>query len=82
MGVIIQILRLLNLMLAPVVPFAMDKLWQWLGMESDLWNGGWTEGTRDIPGGRPLGQPEILFPRLDDEVIQPEIDRLNRMLED
>ncbi len=82
LGVIIQILRLLNLMLAPVVPFAMDKLWQWLGMESDLWTGGWTEGTRDIPGGRPLGQPEILFPRLDDEVIQPEIDRLNRMLED
>jgi len=51
-------------------------------MESDLWRGGWAEGQRDIPAGRPLGQPEILFPRLDDEVIQPEIDRLNRMLED
>jgi len=82
LGVIVQILRTLAVMLAPIVPFAMEKLWKWLGMESDLWRGGWAEGQRDIPAGRPLGQPEILFPRLDDEVIQPEIDRLNRMLED
>ena len=51
-------------------------------MESDLWEGGWDEGLREIPAGRPLGKPEILYPRLDDELIQPEIDRLNRMLED
>jgi methionyl-tRNA synthetase len=82
LGVIIQIVRMLNLMLAPVVPFAMGKLWGWLGMESDLWAGGWAEGIQDIPAGRPLGQPEILFPRLDDDLIQPEIDRLNKMLED
>ena len=82
LGIIIQILRMLNLMLAPVVPFAMEKLWRWLGMESDLWAGGWTEGLKDIPSGRPLGQPEILFPRLDDDLIQPEIDRLKKMLDD
>jgi len=80
LGVIIQILRQLCLMLAPVVPFAMEKVWSWLGMESDLWAGGWTEGQMMIPGGRKLGTPEILFPRLDDEVIQPEIDRLQDML--
>jgi len=82
LGVIVQILRQLCLMLAPVVPFGMAKLWNWLGMESDLWRGGWDEGARDIPPGRQLGQPEILFPRLEDDLIQPEIDRLSRMLED
>ncbi len=82
LGVIIQILRMLALMLAPVVPFGMQKLWNWLGMESDLWYGGWDEGNRDIPGGRTLGAPEILFPRLDDELIQPEIERLEQMLKD
>ncbi|MEN8006083.1 MAG: methionine--tRNA ligase [Candidatus Krumholzibacteriota bacterium] len=82
LGVIVQILRMLALMLAPVVPFGMEKLWSWLGMETDLWRNGWAEGTRDIPSGRPLGKPEILFPRLDDDLIQPEIERLNRMLED
>jgi methionyl-tRNA synthetase len=82
LGVIIQILRMLALMLAPVVPFAMEKLWNWLGMETDLWRGGWDEGNRDLPPGRVLGPPEILFPRLDDALIQPEIDRLKKMLED
>lgn len=80
LGVIIQILRQLCLMLAPVVPFAMQKLWNWFGMETDLWVGGWAEGSKIIPGGRRLGTPEILFPRLDDDIIQPEIDRLQSML--
>ena len=82
LGVIVQILRMLCLMLAPVTPFAMEKLWSWLGMESDLWQGGWTEGTRDIPAGRSLGKPEILFPRIEQEQVQEEIDRLNSMLEE
>ncbi len=82
LGVILQILRQLALMLAPVVPFGMEKLWSWLGMETDLWNGGWQEGQREIPAGRVLGKPEILFPRLEQEQIQAEIDRLRGMLED
>ncbi len=81
LGVIIQILRQLCLMLAPVVPFGMAKLWSWLGMKTDLWHGGWQEGQQDIPSGRILGKPEILFPRFDDDMIQPEIDRLQSMLE-
>ena len=68
-------------MLAPVVPFGMEKLWTWLGMETELWHGGWDEAGRDIPAGRPLGKPEILFPRLDEELVQAEIDRLNRLVE-
>ncbi len=78
----IQIIAKLTVMLAPVVPFAMEKVWGWLGMQTDLWHGGWDEGTARIPAGRKLGKPEILFPRLDDDVIQPEIERLNRMLEE
>jgi len=81
LGVIVQILRMLALMLAPVVPFGMAKLWAWLGMSSDLWDGGWTEGTRPIPAGRSLGKPEILYPRLEEKQIQAEVDRLRRMLD-
>ncbi|MDX2474835.1 MAG: methionine--tRNA ligase [Candidatus Krumholzibacteria bacterium] len=80
LGVSIQILRQICLMMAPVVPFGMEKLWQWLGMETELWQGGWVEGRQDIPGGRPLGKPVVLFPKFDDEMIQPEIDRLQGML--
>jgi len=49
MGVAFQIVRLLTLMLAPVTPFAAAKVWAWLGMEGDLFRGGWAEGTRTIP---------------------------------
>jgi methionyl-tRNA synthetase len=82
LGVAVQIVRRLAVMLAPVVPFAMEKLWSWLGMETDLWAGGLAEADRALPGGRPLGVPEILFPRLDEAVIQDEIARLERLLDD
>ena len=82
LGVVFQILRMLCLMLAPVTPFAMEKVWGWLGMEGELWSGGWEEGLRDIPGGRPLGTPEILFPRIEEEQIQAEVERLQKLLED
>ncbi|MCP4290925.1 MAG: methionine--tRNA ligase [bacterium] len=82
LGIIIQILRHLCLMLAPVVPFGMEKLWSWLGMKTELWNNGWDEGILDIPSGRQLGKQEILFPRLEQEAIEEEIERLNKMLED
>ncbi len=81
LGVIIQILRQLCVMLAPVVPFGMEKLWGWLGMSSDLWTGGWDEGLKEIEPGRALGKPEILFPRLEQDDIKEEIERLNKMLE-
>jgi len=80
LGVVIQILRQLCAMLAPVTPFAMAKLWQWLGMQTPLWAGGWDEACRDIPPGRPLGEPEILFPRLDPDLVQAEIDRLDALV--
>ncbi|MFO7652663.1 MAG: methionine--tRNA ligase [Candidatus Krumholzibacteriia bacterium] len=81
LGVAVQIIRQLAVMLAPVTPFAMAKVWAWLGMESDLFAGGLAEGRRPLPGGRTLGQPEILFPRLDENAVQAEIERLQRMVE-
>jgi hypothetical protein len=45
-------------------------------MTSDLHHGGWAEGTRPLPPGRTIGRPEILFPRIEDEQIAPEIARL------
>ncbi|MFH1843277.1 MAG: methionine--tRNA ligase [bacterium] len=82
LAVALQIVRQLAVMLAPVVPFAMEKVWGWLGMETALWAGGWTEGLEDLPAGRPLGKPEILFPRFEETAIQEEVDKLRRLLAD
>lgn len=75
-AVALQILRQVTAMLAPITPFAAAKVWQWLGMETPLERGGLAEARRDLPPGRPLGKQEILFPRLDDELIAKEIARL------
>ncbi len=40
------------------------------------------EGTRPLPAGRPLGKPEILYPRLDEDLVHAEVERLRKMLED
>ncbi len=79
MGVSLQIVRLLTLMLSPVAPFAARKVWGWLGMSSDLERGGWAEGNQPLPPGRVLGKPEILFPRIEDEQIAPEVERLRKL---
>ncbi len=39
-------------------------------------------GLEDLPAGRQLGVPEILFPRLEPETIQGEIDRLKALVEE
>ncbi|MBK8165419.1 MAG: methionine--tRNA ligase [bacterium] len=82
LGVAVQIIRHLAVMLAPVVPFAMEKVWAWLGLETPLWRGGWAEASRPVPAGRQLGRPEILFPRLEDEVIAREVERLRKLIGD
>jgi len=45
-----------------------------------LWKGGWAETQRAIPAGRQLGTPEILFPRIEDEVIAREVARLQKLI--
>jgi len=78
-AVALQILRQITVMLAPITPFAMEKVWGWLGMESDLHHGGLEEARRDLPAGRVLGKQEILFPRLDEALIEQEILRLESL---
>ncbi len=78
-AVSLQILRQIVVMLAPVVPFAMAKVWSWLGMEEDLERSGWEEALRDLPAGRELGRPEVLFPRLEEADIADEIARLKEL---
>jgi len=78
-AVALQILRQICVMMAPVVPFGMEKVWGWLGMETDLHRGGLEEGRKPLPAGRELGRQEILYPRLEDEVIEEQIERLKNL---
>ncbi len=61
LAVALKVLRQICVMLAPVCPFGMEKLWNWLGMETPLFYGGWGEGGGGIPRDPAPGQPGILF---------------------
>lgn len=81
LGISFQIVRQIVLMMAPIVPFAARKVWDWLGMEGDLFDGGWDEGLRPLLPGRAVASPQILFPRIEDDRIAPEIARLRSLTE-
>ena len=77
-----QIIRSLAVFANPFMPFSAAKLWKQLGLDGSEADVSWAAACE--PGaiaGRRIGQPEILFRKLEDAEIQPEIDKLNEAIE-
>lgn len=64
----------------PFLPFMSAKLSGMLGMESTSWNE--LSCSTLIPAGRKLGEPVLLFDKIDDDAIQAQLDRLARIKEE
>ncbi len=60
---VIQAIEAAKVGFAPYTPFACERVHAWLGHDDDLWTGGWAR--REVAGGTPLGEPEVLFPRVE-----------------
>ena len=77
MNVALQITANLAIAFEPFLPFSAAKLRSMIGMEQAEWS---RLGDTDIlPVGRQLEQPVLLFEKIEDEVIQAQIDRLDRI---
>ena len=77
MNVALQITANLAIAFEPFLPFSAEKLRRMIGMEKAEWN---RLGDIDIlPAGRTLEQPELLFEKMDDSIIEPQIQRLERI---
>ncbi len=63
----------LKTLFAPFVPFSAQKLHAYLGFSGDLASAGWT-AQRPTPGA-PLPEPQPLFTKLDDSVVEAEESR-------
>jgi methionyl-tRNA synthetase len=82
-NVCVQISRTLAVLMAPFLPFSAEKLWQLLNLKGDVHTQAWQEaGTIRLPEGHVLAKPEILFSKLEDEVIDKEIAKLNDTSDD
>ena len=73
----LQMIRNLAILFEPVIPFTSQKIWKLLNLPGSPSEAGWDAVSMDgLKGGQPLGQPEILFAKIEDEVIEKQIQKL------
>lgn len=70
-----QIVASLAIVLKPFLPHTSDKLNVFLGMENRSWN---DAGRSDLlKSGTQFKKPELLFSKIEDEIIEKQIEKLN-----
>jgi len=75
----IQIARALAVLMAPFLPFSAGKLWHLLRLDGSVHGQDWAAaGTVGVPAGHKLNEPEILFAKIEDEVISDQVARLKQ----
>ena len=74
MYVCLQITANLTIIFAPFLPFSMDKLRGFLNMDELNWS---NLGRTDLlPAGHQVNTPELLFEKIEDEVIEQQVNKL------
>ena len=70
----LQLTANLAIAFEPFLPFSSQKLRNMINMDSFEWS---SLGATDLlPAGKELGKPELLFEKIEDDVIQIQIDKL------
>ena len=76
-NVCLQAIQALSVLAEPVLPFSTQKLRKMLNLSIAL---NWNDSATELEPGHFLGTSEILFRKIEDAEIQPEIDRLKQAL--
>ena len=76
--VALSVINCLKLLLYPFMPFSSQKLHHHLGFAGDLERQGWRwePDIEFLPPGQTLPKPQPLFTKLDDEVVEQEVQRM------
>ncbi len=72
----LQVIEVLSRVLNPFLPFTSKKIQQTFSNGKRVHQPLRWEGDSQLEHGRPLGKPEILFPKLEDEIIQIQVEKL------
>ena len=72
--VAIQLINTLKTVLYPFLPFSSQKLHERLGFEDDIESRGWVY--YEVPEGQALKKPKPLFKKLEESIIEEEVNRL------
>lgn len=75
----LQCLKSLALISSPIIPETANRVWHFLGYQSELAKESWTRISESkIPTGQILSEPQILFQRIEDAQIEQEIAKLHK----
>ena len=75
MSLSVHVCAVLSIAFHPFLPKKANKLQEMLGINEDLW---FAESKEElIPGGHSIKKPEMLFQKIEDELIEKEIERLH-----
>ncbi len=66
----------------PVMPESSEAIWQMLGENSSLLTQGWDQIKNTPLSPKPLGEPKILFRKIEDSEIEAELKKLQEMSEE
>ena len=75
----IECIKNLALVASPIIPASAQKMWHMLGFSGELAKANWKQvHSTPIPVGQKLGEPEILFRKVEDEEIEAQIKKLGQ----
>lgn len=78
LNICIQVSKTLAVTMEPFLPFSAEKLWRLLNLEDSVHQQEWSEaGKNYLPVGHVLNKAEILFSKIEDDVIQREMEKLH-----
>lgn len=73
----IQCIQALALAASPIIPEAAEIIWEKLGHDTPLARGNWdTIAKTAVPAGQTLGQPQILFRKIEDQEMEEQLKEL------
>ena len=78
----LECIKNLALVSFPIIPGSAEKIWQMVGYTEPLEKQDWNEvQASELPVGRELQKPFILFQKVEDEMITEEVENLEKMHE-
>jgi methionyl-tRNA synthetase len=73
LNICLQAIYTLAELFEPVIPFSSGKVFKMLNSESISWK---KSGNENLPSGHKLNKAEILFPKIEDKIIEEQIAKL------
>ncbi len=80
MNICARVCKGLAILMQPVLPFTAEKLWNVLNLDGNVLDQKWSDaGKATFAPGHPIGEIEILFYKIEDDIIEAEIDILKNV---